>query len=182
MLFVLVVIVTIDAIQEAMHKFLESEGVLATKDYFPDEPDEERVKAYEEHGLLGLDPSAPHICSKQTFRGKWNKEVVEILATKFIVAVKKGTYQPIQHTWPQMNEDKVRKRCQSKLYRTQRICLNPKTGPESDKVNWMYQRWQEVHVFPSTPSRGSLIFSRHITEGEKSTTRTTIMTQRHGKM
>ncbi len=41
MLFVLVVMVTIDAIQEAMRKFLESEGVLATKDYFPDEPDKE---------------------------------------------------------------------------------------------------------------------------------------------
>ncbi len=45
---------------------------------------------------------------------------------------------PIQHTWLQMNEDKVRKRWQSKLYRMQHICLNPKTGPKSDKVNQMY--------------------------------------------
>ncbi|KAI9439155.1 WD40-repeat-containing domain protein [Lactarius indigo] len=132
-------------IDEAMRKFLESGGVLATKDYIPDDPDEGRVKAYEEHGLLGPDPSAPRICLKQTFRGKWNKEVVEMLATNFILAVKKGTYKPVQHTWLQMNEDKVRKRCQSKLYRTQRICLNPKNGPESDKINRMYQRRQETY-------------------------------------
>ncbi|KAH9174007.1 hypothetical protein EDB89DRAFT_1904954 [Lactarius sanguifluus] len=132
-------------IDEAMRKFLESEGVLATKDYFPDDADEGRVKAYEEHGLLGPDPSAPRICLKQTFKGKWNKEVVEILATKFILAVKKGTYKAIQHTWPQMNEDKVRKRCQSKLYRTQHFCLNPKIGPKSDKINRMYQRRQETY-------------------------------------
>ncbi|KAH9009501.1 hypothetical protein EDB85DRAFT_1903008 [Lactarius pseudohatsudake] len=132
-------------IDEAMRKFLESEGVLATKDYFPDDADEGRVKAYEEHGLLGPDPSAPRICLKQTFKGKWNKEVVEILATNFIFAVKKGTYKAIQHTWPQMNEDKVRKRCQSKLYRTQHLCLNPKNGPKSDKINRMYQRRQETY-------------------------------------
>ncbi|KAH9021082.1 hypothetical protein EDB84DRAFT_1565444 [Lactarius hengduanensis] len=131
--------------RRAMRKFLESEGVLATKDYFPDDADEGRVKAYEEHGLLGPDPSAPRICLKQTFKGKWNKEVVEILATNFIFAVKKGTYKAIQHTWPQMNEDKVRKRCQSKLYRTQHLCLNPKNGPKSDKINRMYQRRQETY-------------------------------------
>ncbi|KAH8994145.1 hypothetical protein EDB86DRAFT_2829962 [Lactarius hatsudake] len=92
---------------EAMHKFLESEGVLVTKDYFPDDADEGRVKAYEEHGLLGPDPSTPRICLKQMFKGKWNKEVVEILVTNFILAVKKGTYKAIQHTWPQMNKDRV---------------------------------------------------------------------------
>lgn len=132
--------------QEAMRKFLESTGVLATKGYLPDSPEDGQVKAYEVHGLLGPDASAPRVCLKQTFKGKWNKEVVEVLAMKFILAVKEGIYEPVQHTWPQMNEDKVRKRCQSKLYRTQRICLKPKKNPDSDKVNRMHQRRQEVRA------------------------------------
>ncbi|KAH9011499.1 hypothetical protein EDB85DRAFT_2159896 [Lactarius pseudohatsudake] len=94
------------------------------KDYFPDPPDEGIVKAYEEHGLLGPDPSAPRVCLKQTFKGKWNKEVVDILTTKFISAVKLGTYKPVQHTWPQMTED---------------------NSPKSDKINRMYQRRQETY-------------------------------------
>ena len=93
-----------------MRKFLESMGVLATKDYFPEDPDEGRVKAYEEHGLVGPNPSAPRICLNQTFKGKWNKEVVEILTTRFILAVKQGTYKPIQQTWLQIEEDNVRKK------------------------------------------------------------------------
>jgi hypothetical protein len=127
-----------------MRKFLERNGVLATKDHVPDGPNEARVKAYEEHGVSGPDRSAPRVCLDQTFKGKWNKEVVEILTTKFILEVKQGTYQPVQHTWPQMKEDKVRKRCQSKLYRMQRLCLKPRKGLESDKINRMYQRRQEV--------------------------------------
>ncbi|KAH9033067.1 hypothetical protein EDB85DRAFT_1890353 [Lactarius pseudohatsudake] len=111
-------------VDEAMRKFLESMGALAKKDYFPDPPDEGIVKAYEEHGLLGPDPSAPHVCLKQTFKGKWNKEVVDILTTKFISAVKLGTYKSVQHTWPQMTED---------------------NSPESDKINWMHQRRQETY-------------------------------------
>ncbi|KAH9012576.1 hypothetical protein EDB85DRAFT_1900244 [Lactarius pseudohatsudake] len=132
-------------VDEAMRKFLESMGTLAKKDYFPDPPDEGIVKAYEEHGLLGPDPSAPRVCLKQTFKGKWNKEVVDILTTKFISAVKLGTYKPVQHTWPQMTEDNVRKRCQSKLYRSQRTCSNPPKSPKSDKINRMYQRRQETY-------------------------------------
>ena len=118
-----------------MCKFLERKGVIATKDSSPDSPDEGRVRAYEEHGLAGPDPSAPRICLSQTFKGKWNKEVVEILTSKFILAVKQGTYQSVQHTWPQMKEDKIQRRCQSKLYRTQRICRKPEKGPNSDKIN-----------------------------------------------
>ncbi|KAI9430617.1 hypothetical protein H4582DRAFT_2086590 [Lactarius indigo] len=111
-------------VDEAMRKFLESMGVLATKDYSPGHHDEGIVKAYEEHGLLGPDPSVPHVCLKQTFKGKWNKEVVDTLTRKFISAVKQGTYKPVQHTWPQMAEDK---------------------SPESDKINRMYQRRQETY-------------------------------------
>ncbi|KAI9439048.1 hypothetical protein H4582DRAFT_2056894 [Lactarius indigo] len=135
-------------VDEAMHKFLESMGVLTTKDYSPGHPNQGIVKAYEEHGLLGLDPSIPHICLKQAFKGKWNKEVVDIPMRKFISAVKQGMYKPVQHTWPQMAEDKVRKKCQSKLYRSQRACLNPQKSPESDKINQMYQRWQEKKKDP----------------------------------
>lgn len=129
-----------------MRKFLTSKGVLTTNDHTPDGPDEARVKAYEEHGVLGPDPSAPRVCLEQTFKGKWNKEVVDILTTNFILEVKQGTYQSVQHTWPQMKEDKVKKRCQSKLYRMQRICLKSKKGPESDKIGRMYQRRQEVNL------------------------------------
>ncbi|KAH8977147.1 hypothetical protein EDB86DRAFT_3093060 [Lactarius hatsudake] len=111
-------------VDEAMRKFLESMGTLAKKDYFSDPPDEGIVKAYEEHGLLGPDPSAPRVCLKQTFKGKWNKEVVDILTTKFISAVKLGTYKSVQHTWPQMTED---------------------NSPELDKINRMHQRRQETY-------------------------------------
>ncbi|KAH9174090.1 hypothetical protein EDB89DRAFT_2068051 [Lactarius sanguifluus] len=111
-------------VDEAMRKFLKSMGVLTKKGYFPNLPDEGIVKAYEEHSLLGPIPSAPCICLKQTFKGKWNKEVVDILTIKFISAVKQGMYKSVQHTWPQMTEDK---------------------SPESDKINQMYQRQQETY-------------------------------------
>jgi hypothetical protein len=58
----------------------------------------------------------------QTFKGTWNKEVVEILTAAFISAVKQGACRYVQDTWPQMVEGKVRKRCQRKLYHTQYIC------------------------------------------------------------
>ena len=140
----LVVVVVIDVKQEAMRKFLESKGVLPTFNYTPNDPDERQVRAYEEFGLPGPDPSAPRVSLQQTFKGKWNKEVVEILTTKFIAAVKLGTYSPVLHTWSQMEEDNVRKRCQNKLYRMQRACLKPDKGPKLDKINWMNQRRQEV--------------------------------------
>lgn len=165
-----------------MRKFLESKGALATKDYFPEDPDEGRVKAYEEHGLVGPDPRAPRICLNQTFRGKWNQEVVEILTTKFILAVKQGIYKPVQPTWPQMKEDNVRKKCQSKLYRTQRICLQPQKGPKSDKINRMYQRRQEVCVFSFIPCELLTSSTRRITEEGRSTTQTITGTQKHGPM
>jgi hypothetical protein len=107
---------------------------------------------------------------RQTFKEKWNKEVVEILTAAFISAVKQGTYKPIQHTWPQMKEDEVRKRCQGKLYRTQYICRTrgqcPR--PESDKVNRMYQRRQEVCLVDTLHEL--LTFCRHTTGGGKSMT------------
>jgi hypothetical protein len=165
-----------------MRKFLESMGVLATKDYFPEDPDEGRVKAYEEHGLVGPNPSAPRICLNQTFKGKWNKEVVEILTTRFILAVKQGTYKPIQQTWLQIEEDNVRKKCQSKLYRTQRICMKPRKGPESDKINRMYQRRQEVRVLSFTPCRLLTSSTRRTTEEGRSTTQTITGTQKYGPM
>ena len=133
-----------------MRKFLESKGALVTKVYFPENPDEGRVKAYEEHGLVGPDLRAPRVCWNQTFKGRWNKEVVEMLTTNFILAVKQGVYKPIHQTWPQMKEEAIRKKCQSKLYRTQRICLKPRKGPESDKINRMYQRRQEVCLLVHT--------------------------------
>ena len=130
-----------------MRKFLERKGVLARKNHFPDEPEEERVMAYEEHELMGPDPDAPRISLKQTFKAKWNKEVVEILTTQFVLAVKQGTYKPVESTWSQMNVDDVRKRCHGKLYRSQKICLKRRKNPESDQINRRNQRRQEVRDF-----------------------------------
>lgn len=137
-------IVATDVVQDAMRKFLESRGVLAGKDYFPDGAGEEHVRAYEKHHLLGPDLNAPRICLNQTFKGKWNKAVVDILTTAFISAVKQGSYESVQYAWPQMKEDEVRKRCQAKLYRTQYICRTRRKSPMSDKMNRMHQRRQEV--------------------------------------
>jgi hypothetical protein len=135
-----------------MRKFLESKGALASKDYLPDEPEKRLVDAFEEYGIIGPSPSAPRVCLTQTFKEKWNKEVVEILTAEFISAVKRGTYKPVQHTWLQMTEDKVRKRCQNKLYRTQYICRTHGKRPraDSDKINRMYQRRQEVCPYRHT--------------------------------
>ncbi len=131
-----------------MRKFLESKGVLATKDYIPDAPEQRLVLAFEDHGIMGPDPNAPRICLTQTFKGMWNKQVVEILTVAFISAVKQGAYGHIRHTWPQMTEGEVRKRCQRKLYRTQYICRTCNQRPQgmSDKVNRMHQRRQEVYL------------------------------------
>ncbi|KAH9954515.1 hypothetical protein BC827DRAFT_1272546 [Russula dissimulans] len=130
-----------------MCKFLEKKGVLATKDYFPDKPSQRLVDAFEEHGVAGPDPNSPRVCLTQTFKGKWNKEVVELLTTSFITTVEKETYQPVQMTWPQMVQDNIRKRCQNKLYRTQYLCRTREESPraDSDKVNCMYQRRQEMY-------------------------------------
>lgn len=163
-----------------MRKFLESMGALATKDYYPEDPDEGQVEAYEEYGLVGPNHSSPRICLKQTFKGKWNKEVVEILTAKFILAVKQGAYKPVHQTWLQMKEDNVRKKCQKKLYRTQLICMKSRKGPESDKINRMYQRRQEVHVFSFTPYGLLTSSTRRITEEGRSTTQTITGTQKYG--
>jgi len=80
-----------------MQKSLESKGVLVKKDYFPDEPKARLVDVFKDHGILGPDPNSPHVCLMQTFKGKWNKEVVEILTMAFILAVKQGQYKPVQH-------------------------------------------------------------------------------------
>lgn len=138
-----------DVTQEAMRKFLESRGVLASKDYLPDEPEGRLVDEFEEYGIVGPSSIAPRVCLTQTFKGKWNKEVVEMLTVEFISTVKRGTYNPVQHTWLQMTEDKVRQRCQRKLYRTQYICRTHGKRPRanSDKMNRMYQRRQEVCLY-----------------------------------
>jgi hypothetical protein len=78
-----------------MRKFLKSKGVLAKKDYFPDKPEARLVDAFEDHGIMGPDPNSPCVCLMQTFKGKWNKEVVEILTAAFISAVKHGKYKPV---------------------------------------------------------------------------------------
>ncbi|KAH9008380.1 hypothetical protein EDB84DRAFT_1446971 [Lactarius hengduanensis] len=105
---------------------------------------------------------APSHCLKQTFKGKWNKGGRDT-GDKFHLAVKKGTYKAIQHTWPQMNEDK-----------NATLVLEPQKWSKSDKINRMYQRRQEVFessysqnmgcvrvisVF-SSPSRGNRAFKR----------------------
>lgn len=129
-----------------MRKFLQTKGVLATKGYFPDEPEQRLVDAFEEHGVAGPGPNSPRVCLTQTFKGKWNKEVVELLTAGFITAVQNGAYLPVQMTWPQMTQGNVRKRCQDKLYRAQYLCRTRRERPQadSDKVNRMYQRRQEV--------------------------------------
>jgi hypothetical protein len=141
---VVIAVADIRVAQEAMRKFLDSRGALAKKDYYPDEPEDELVRAYEEHHLLGPDPDAPRICLKQTFKGKWNRSVVDILTAAFISEVKRGTYTPVQASWPQMKRDEVWKRCRNKLYRAQYICRNRREPPTSDKKSRMYQRRQEV--------------------------------------
>ncbi|KAH9035457.1 hypothetical protein EDB83DRAFT_2318758 [Lactarius deliciosus] len=145
-----------------MCKFLESMGVLAKKNYFPDLPDKGIVKAYKEHGLLGPDPSTPCICLKQMFKGKWNKEVVDLLTTKFILAVKLGTYKPVQHTWPQMTEDKT-------YYRRRKIhALNHHRNPEAwnsimlllNALGTLAQIWASVKSYLASlhPSHGNHVF------------------------
>lgn len=143
MLFQLVVILAADAAKEAMRKFLKEKGVLAVNAYFPEPPGEQLVTAYEEHGLMGPNPDAPRVCLTQNLGGKWNTAVLEILTTAFISAVKQGKYRPVEHTWPQMQQEVVRKRCKTKLYSTQHKCIT-RRGPASDKLNRMYSRRQEV--------------------------------------
>src|SRR6267142_1275886 len=91
-----------------MRKFLESKGVLAmSNNYYPSEPNNRLVNAFEDHGVIGPNVGAPRVCLRQTFKGKWNKEVVDMLTTVFISAVKRGECKPVQHTWPQMREENV---------------------------------------------------------------------------
>jgi hypothetical protein len=168
--------------QEAMRKFLEDKGVLAGKDYYPDGAEDQQVRAYEKHDLLGPDQNAPRICLSQTFKGKWNKQVVDILTAAFISAVQQGEYKPVQCSWSQMKEDEVRKKCQSKLYRTQYICRKRIKSPKSDKVNRMHQRRQEVCLLAgSSRYSDAPYYCRHTTEGGRSTTSTGIKIRRHGK-
>jgi hypothetical protein len=135
-----------------MRQFLESKGILVMKDYFPEAPDANHVKAFEDHNMMGPDPDAPRVCLKQTFKEKWNKEVVDLLTAAFILAVQEGKYRHVQQTWPQLSEENVRVRCQKKLYRTQYICRTRNVRPraESDKVNRMHQRRQEVCLLIGT--------------------------------
>jgi hypothetical protein len=143
-----------------MRKFLESKGAVVKRDYVPNVPEDRVVDAFESHSIGGPDSNAPRISPMRTFRGKWNKEVVEMLTAGFILEVKQGTYQCIQVTWPQMTEDKVRKRCQNKLYRTGYICRTRgmHSRSESDKVNRMNQRRQDVGSYQD------LIFNPHISQ------------------
>ena len=129
-----------------MRKFLKSKGVLVKGDYFPIAPEDRLVDAFKSHGIGGPDLNAPRVCVTRSFRGKWNKEVVEILMVGFILEVKVGTYEHIQHTWSQMTEDDVRKRCQKRLYRVHYMCRKRgmHSRSESDKINRMQQRRQDV--------------------------------------
>ena len=92
------VILASDTTQEAMRDFLDLKGVRATKDYYPNPPDEELVKAFEEHGLIGPNPNTPCVCLTQDFGGKWNKAVLEMLTIAFISAVDQGKYKSIVRT------------------------------------------------------------------------------------
>lgn len=169
----LVPILAADVAQEAMRKFLESKGVLAVKDYYPDDPEDQHVRAYEKHGFFGPDLDAPRICQSQTFKGKWNKQVVDMLTAAFISAVQQGDYNPVQHSWQQMKEDEVRKKCQSKLYRTQYVCRERRKSPMLDKVNRMRQRRQEVCLLACSSrcsSSDAPYYCRRTTEGGRSTT------------
>ena len=136
-------ILATDTAQEAMRCFLDQKGVRAKKDHYPESLEEELVRAYEEHNVMGPNPDAPRLCLTQNLGGKWNMAVLEILTTEFISAVKSGKYKPVEHTWPQMQEEAVRKRCRAKLYLTQYSTRRPK-GPAFDKLNRMYSRRQEV--------------------------------------
>lgn len=142
--FKLVFILATDGTQEAMRDFLDLKGVRASNNYYPDPPDKELVKAFEEHGLIGPSPDAPRVCLTQDFGGKWNKAVLEILTTAFISAVKQGKYKSVVPTWPQMQMEEVRKRCKIKLYSTQYKCIKRPKGPAFDKLNRMYSRRQDV--------------------------------------
>ena len=129
-----------------MRKFLESKGVLVKGSYFPAAPEDRLVDAFEDHGIGGPDPNAPRVCVTRSFRGKWNKEVAEILTVGFIAEVQMGTYERVKHTWSQMTEDNVRKRCLKRLYRVQYMCRKrgTRSRSESDKMNRMHQRRQDV--------------------------------------
>jgi len=167
-----------------MRKFLDSKGVLATNDYIPDAPEEQVVRAFEDHGIMGPDPNAPRVCLTQTFKKQWNKQVVEILTVAFISAVKQGEYKSVQHTWPQMTEDEVRMRCRRKLYRTQYTCRTHDQRPQatSDKINRMHQRRQEVYLV-ICPLNGLLTaFPRRTTEGGKFMRLTSVTIRKHGSM
>ena len=167
-----------------MRHFLKSKGVLARKGYLPDEPDKRLVKAFEENGEVGPDPKAPRVCLMQTFKGKWNKEVVEVLTAEFISAVNKGRYKHVQHSCPLMTEDEVRKRCRVKLYRTQRMCLlqrKPHRADE-DKMNRIMQRRQNVCLFMIATSQRLLTFCRRTTEGREFGNKTIIGTPKRGGM
>src|SRR5258708_37927976 len=127
-----------------MRGFLDEKGICAVKGYYPEPPQEHLVKAFEDHNLMGPDPNAPRVCLTENLGGKWNMAVLEMLTTAFISAVKQGKYKPIEHTWPQMQEEEVRKRCETKLYLTQHTCITCLKGPVSDKLNRMHLRRQDM--------------------------------------
>ena len=133
-----------DTAQEAMRDFLDQKGVRAKRNYYPDPPDEQHVRAYEELGLVGPPMDAPRVCLTQTLGGKWNKAVLEILTTTFISAVEQGKHKPVDPTWPSMEQKAVRKRCKTKLYDTQHKCITRPKSLAFDKVSRMYARRQEV--------------------------------------
>jgi hypothetical protein len=135
-----------NAAQYAMRKFLDQHGVSASADYDPQPPEEQHVRAYEDHGLMQPNMDAPRICLTQNLGGKWNKALIEMLTTEFISAVKEGKHKPVEHTWPQMQEGSVRKRLKTKLYLTQRKCITRPKNPASDKLSRMHSRRQDVCV------------------------------------
>lgn len=148
-----------------MRNFLDQKGVRPSNNNFPEPPGEERVRAYE-LGLIGPDPDAPRICLTQNLGGNWNKAVIEILTAGFISAVKDGKHRPVEHTWPQMQQKAVKKRCKEKLYSIQRQCIKP-PGPASDKCNRMYSRRQDVCLLLDPCA--NLTFRRRMLEEERYT-------------
>lgn len=127
-----------------MRNFLDQKGVRVVDNYYPEPPGENDVRGFENHNGTGPNPDAPRLCLTQTFGGKWNKAVLEMLTTGFILAVKTGKHKPVEHSWPQLQQEEVRKRLKTKLYDTQSKCKNRPKGPESDRLNRMRTRRQQV--------------------------------------
>ena len=102
-------ILIIDAVQEAMQNFLDQKGVHVIDNYYPKPSGENDIRGFENHNGTGFNPDAFHLCLMQTFGGKWNKVVLEMLTTGFILAVKMGKHKHVKHSWLQLQQEEVQK-------------------------------------------------------------------------